>query len=101
LQAAASRLAHGLKSLNLVKGDRVALFMPMVPEVVVILYACFKLGLVAVPIFSGFGPGALATRLEDSGAGTVHRGFPERRGKKIPLKEKVIRQSKGRARSKK
>ena len=66
-----SRLANGLRALGLAKGDRVALCMPMVPEVVTILYACFKLGLIVVPIFAGFGPGAIATRLEDSGARLV------------------------------
>ncbi len=90
LYAETSRLAHGLKGLNLQKGDRVALYMPLVPEVVVILYACFKLGLIVVPIFSGFGPGATATRLEDSGARVVFTAdFLQRRGKLIPLKEKA------------
>ena len=63
-----NKLANGLQALGLRQGDRVALYMPMVIEVVVILYACLKLGLIAVPIFSGFGSGAAATRLEDSGA---------------------------------
>ncbi|MBZ5516081.1 MAG: AMP-binding protein [Acidobacteriia bacterium] len=85
-----SRLAHGLEALGLGKGDRVALSMPMVPEVVVILYACFKLGIIVVPIFSGFGPNAFATRLEDSGARVaITVDFLERRGRLLPLKEKV------------
>ncbi len=84
------RLANGLRSLGLREGDRVALVMPMLPEVVTILYACFKLGLIAVPIFAGFGPGAIATRLEDSGARVVFTAdWLERRGKRLPLKEKV------------
>ncbi|HXN49016.1 MAG TPA: AMP-binding protein, partial [Bryobacteraceae bacterium] len=58
-----NRLANGLAALGLRPGDRVALAMPMVPEVVTILYACFKLGLIAVPVFSGFGAGAIADRL--------------------------------------
>ncbi len=92
LHAEASRLAHGLESLGIRKGDRVALYMPMVPEVVVILYACFKLGVIAVPIFSGFGPSAVATRLEDSGARVLFTAdFLERRGKLLPLKEKADR----------
>ncbi len=56
----AARVANGLDSLGLREGDRVALVMPMIPEVVTILYACFKLGLIAVPIFAGFGAGAIA-----------------------------------------
>ena len=85
-----NRVANGLDALGLVKGDRVALVMPMVPEVVAILYACLKLGLIVVPIFSGFGAGAIATRLENSGARVVFTADrAERRGKLLPLKEKV------------
>jgi acetyl-CoA synthetase len=90
LYSQVSRLAHGLKSLGLQKGDRVALYMPMVPEVVVLLYACFKLGVIVVPIFSGFGPTAVATRLVDSGARVLFTAdFLERRGYRMPLKEKA------------
>jgi acetyl-CoA synthetase len=85
-----NRVANGLDALGLAKGDRVALVMPMVPEVVAILYACLKLGLIVVPIFSGFGSGAIATRLENSGARVVFTADrAERRGKLLPLKEKV------------
>jgi len=64
--------------------------MPMVPEVVAILYACFKLGVIVVPIFSGFGPSAVATRLEDSAARALFTAdFLERRGKLLSLKEKA------------
>jgi len=90
LYAEVSRLANALRGLGLRPGDRAALYMPMVPEVVVILYACFKLGVIAVPIFAGFGPGAAATRLEDSGARLLFTAdFLERRGKLLPLKEKA------------
>lgn len=85
-----ARLANGLDAIGLKAGDRVALCMPMVPEVVTILYACFKLGLIVVPIFAGFGEGAIATRLQDSGARIVFTADAlRRRGKRIPLKEKV------------
>ena len=64
--------------------------MPMVPEVVVALYACLKLGLIAVPVFAGFGAGAIATRLNDSGARVVITADQlERRGKLLPLKDKI------------
>jgi|SRR5579872_2364475 len=90
LSAEVNRLANGLASLGLTKGDRVAVVMPMVPEVVVILYACFKLGLIVVPIFAGFGATAIATRLENSGARVVFTAdHAERRGKLLPLKEKL------------
>jgi len=90
LQRETNRLANALRGLHLAQGDRVALYMPMVPEVVAILYACFKLGLIVVPIFSGFGYGALAVRLEDSGAKVLFTAdVLERRGKRIPLKQKA------------
>ncbi len=85
-----NRLANGLAELGLVKGDRVALVMPMVPEVVMILYACCKLGLIVVPIFAGFGASAIATRLENSGARVVFTAdHAQRRGRLLPLKERV------------
>jgi acetyl-CoA synthetase len=90
LAAQVNRLANGMRAAGLVEGDRVALVMPMVPEIVTILYACFKLGVVAVPIFSGFGEGAIATRLENSGARFVFTAETlERRGKWLRLAETV------------
>src|SRR5579864_841705 len=90
LDAEVNRLADGLAAIGLVKGDRVAVVMPMIPEVVTILYACFKLGLIVVPIFAGFGAGAIATRLENSGARVVFTADnAQRRGKILPLKEKI------------
>ena len=90
LNEEASRLANALSALGLVQGDRVALVMPMVGEVAIILYACFKLGFIAVPIFSGFGAGAIAARLRDSGARVVFTADNlERRGKALPLLPKV------------
>lgn len=86
----ANRLANALIELGLRQGDRIALVMPMVPEVVTILYAAFKAGLVVVPIFAGFGAGAIATRLDNSGARVVFTADGlKRRGKRIPLREKI------------
>ncbi|HKX00775.1 MAG TPA: AMP-binding protein [Bryobacteraceae bacterium] len=90
LAADVNRLANALAALGLTKGDRVALVMPLVPEVVTILYASLKLGLIVVPIFAGFGAGAIATRLENSGARIVFTAdHAQRRGKILPLKEKL------------
>ena len=90
LYAGTNRLANALRAMGLTKGDRVAMVMPMVPEIVSILYACFKLGLIVVPIFSGFGAAAIATRLADSGARVVFTSEAlQRRGKRLPLREKV------------
>ena len=49
------RLANALKRLSIVQGERVGLFLPMVPEAVVAFLACAKIGAIVVPIFSGFG----------------------------------------------
>lgn len=90
LRADVDRLANGLRASGLRQGDRVALCMPMVPEVLTILYACLKLGLIVTPIFSGFGPGAIATRLQDSGARVVFTAErAQRRGRDIALRQKV------------
>lgn len=92
LQAEANRVANGLRARGIREGDRVALCMPMVPELLSILYGCFKLGAAIVPIFSGFGSGAIAARLEDSGARVLFTAdHLERRGKRLPLLEKIPR----------
>jgi acetyl-CoA synthetase len=90
LRGDANRVANGLLALGLEPGDRVALAMPMVPEILAILYGCFKAGLTVVPIFAGFGSGAIATRLDDSGARALFTATHlERRGKALPLLEKM------------
>ena len=83
-----NRVANALESFDVSVGDRVGIYMPMVPEVVSILYGCFKAGAVAVPIFSGFGVDATATRLRDPDCSvlfTADRFY--RRGSEIALKE--------------
>jgi acetyl-CoA synthetase len=85
-----NQVANALRDLDLQPGDRVALVMPMVADVVTVLYACFKLGLVPVLIFAGFGAGAIGSRLRDSGARVVFTASHlTRRGKWLPLVEKV------------
>jgi acetyl-CoA synthetase len=85
-----ARLANALDAFGLHAGDRVALAMPMVPETMTVLYACFKLGVIAVPIFAGFGVAAIATRLENARARIlITADFLERRGKLLPLKRKT------------
>jgi acetyl-CoA synthetase len=92
LQKSANRVANGLRAWGLEAGDRVAVCMPMAPEILSILYGCFKAGLTVVPIFAGFGAGAIATRLEDSGARVLFTAdHLERRGKRLPLIEKMPR----------
>jgi acetyl-CoA synthetase len=90
LERDVNRLANAMKNLGFEPGDRIAICMPMIAEVVTILYAAFKLGLVAVPIFAGFGAGAIAARLENSGARAVFTTpYITRRGKQFPLLDKV------------
>ncbi|AGB32865.1 AMP-dependent synthetase and ligase [Natrinema pellirubrum DSM 15624] len=83
LHRGANQVANALEERGIGTGDTVGLYMPMVPEVVSILYGCFKVGAIAVPIFSGFGVDAAATRIADSecsvlftGDGFYRRGDP-------------------------
>ena len=83
-------VANGLTRLGLHAGDRVALCLPMVPEILPVLYGCLRAGLIVVPIFAGFGPGAIASRLSDSGARAVFTApHLTRRGRQLPLAEKI------------
>jgi acetyl-CoA synthetase len=92
LRNEANRVANALAQLGLESGDRAALCMPMVPEILSILYGCWKLGLTVVPIFAGFGTGAIETRLADSGARVLFTAdCLVRRGKSLPLLEKMPR----------
>ena len=88
LQRQTNKVANALEERGIEEGDTVGLYMPMVPEVISILYGCFKVGAVAVPIFSGFGVEATATRIEDSGCSVLFTGDGFlRRGSEVTLKE--------------
>lgn len=78
-----ARFAANLSLRGVGRGDRVVLFLPVVPEAVIAYLACAHLGAIVVPAFTGYGPEALATRLRDSAAkvlvtadGTTRRGKP-------------------------
>jgi acetyl-CoA synthetase len=88
LRETADRLANGLASLGIGPGDAVGIYLPMTPEAVASVMACAKLGTVFLPIFSGFGAEAVATRLADAGAKVLITadGFP-RRGAVVAMKE--------------
>ncbi|HWS45474.1 MAG TPA: AMP-binding protein [Acidimicrobiia bacterium] len=88
LRALTDRIASGLAARGVRAGDAVGLFMPMVPETVAALFAIAKLGAIFLPIFSGYGPDAVAVRLQDASAVALVTadGFT-RRGKAIGMKE--------------
>jgi acetyl-CoA synthetase len=88
LKIEVDRFAAGLRRLGVGKGDRVAMFMPPVPEATVTAMACAKIGAVAVPAFSGYGSESLATRLQAAEAKVlVTVDSTTRRGKPVPMKE--------------
>jgi acetyl-CoA synthetase len=63
-----NQCANAMRSLGLEKGDRVALFMPMCPELVIAFFATMKRGAIVLPLFSGYGAEAVASRLRDADA---------------------------------
>jgi len=87
LAAEVNRVANGLLAAGIGKGDAVGVYMPMVLEAVVALYAIAKIGAIYLPIFSGFGAPAVATRLNDSQAKALFTadGF-YRRGSRVDMK---------------
>ncbi|QLG62354.1 AMP-binding protein [Halorarum salinum] len=88
LHRQANRVANYLESVGIETGDTVGLYMAMVPEVISILYGCFKVGAIAVPIFSGFGVDATATRIDDSECSVLFTGDGfHRRGGEVTLKD--------------
>ena len=79
--------ASVLKKLGIGKGDKVALYLPMIPELPIFMLACGRIGATHTVIFSGFSAQAIAERMNDIGAKllvTADAGF--RRGKPVPLK---------------
>ncbi|MCP2299225.1 Acetyl-coenzyme A synthetase N-terminus, partial [Nocardia amikacinitolerans] len=85
-----SQAANYLTELGLHAGDRVAIYMPMVPEAIVSMLACARLGLTHSVVFAGFSPTALRQRVDDAGARLVITTDGQwRRGAAAPLKAAV------------
>jgi acetyl-CoA synthetase len=88
LNSEVCRIAAGMHELGIGRHDTVGIYMPMVPEIVAALFAAWKIGAVAVPVFAGFGPEALAVRLRDSGAKLLFTADGSyRRGKQVRTKD--------------
>ncbi len=87
LRRECGRIASALTRAGVRKGDAVGIYLPMVPEIVAVFFACLKIGAVAVPVFSAFGAPALAVRLNDARAKILFTADGvSRRGKRSPLK---------------
>ncbi|WP_406853453.1 acetate--CoA ligase [Brevundimonas sp. BH3] len=85
-----SRLSNVLKSSGVKKGDRVTIYMPMIPEAAYAMLACARIGAVHSVIFGGFSPDSIAGRIEDCQSTfviTANEGC--RGGKRVPLKANV------------
>ncbi len=81
------RLANALRGLDVGKGDRVCLYLPMIPEAVVAMLACARIGAVHTVVFGGFSPDSLAQRIQDAGARVLITADEGRRGgRRVALK---------------
>jgi acetyl-CoA synthetase len=90
LQKDVAKAANALESLGVTKGDRVAIYLPMIPEAVVSMLACARIGAPHSVVFGGFSADALRTRIADAEAKVVITADGQfRRGKPAPLKPAV------------
>ena len=90
LHAEVQRVASALKELGISKGDRVAIYMGMTPELAIALLACARIGAVHSVIFGGFAANAIADRVNDSGCVAIlTQDASYRRGNEIALKKTV------------
>ncbi len=90
LHARVCRLANALRNLGIGKGDRVTIYLPMIPDAVVAMLACARIGAVHMVVFGGFAPHSIADRIADCGSKlviTADEGW--RGGKRIALKANV------------
>lgn len=88
LSDSVQRLANGLKSLGVQKGDRITIYLPMVPELIISILACARIGAIHTVIFSGFSAQSIKDRVVDSQSKiiiTADGGY--RRGNVVKLKE--------------
>ncbi|MFQ6549796.1 acetate--CoA ligase [Aestuariibius sp. 2305UL40-4] len=90
LHAETCKMANVLKALGVGKGDRVVLYLPMIPEAAYAMLACARIGAIHSIVFAGFSPDALANRIDDSEAKVVVTAdWAPRGGRKTGLKDNV------------
>ena len=90
LHEAVCRFANVLKGLGVARGDRVMIYLPMVPEAAVAMLACARLGAIHTVVFGGFSPESIAGRIEDCAPKVMVTADEGRRGgKRVPLKANV------------
>ena len=90
LHAEVCRFANVLKSAGAKKGDRITLYLPMIPEAAFAMLACARIGAIHSVVFGGFSPDALAGRITDCDSSIVVTADEGRRGgKRVPLKANV------------
>jgi acetyl-CoA synthetase len=88
LLAEVCRFANGLRALGIKKGDRVAIYMPMIPRLPIAMLACARIGAAHSVIFGGFSPDAIADRVNDAACvALITADQGRRRGNLVPLKE--------------
>ena len=84
------RLGNALRNLGVARGDRVTIYLPMIPDAVVAMLACARIGAVHSVVFGGFAPNSIADRVADCGSKLIITADEGLRGsKKIPLKANV------------
>ena len=85
-----ARVRAGLRARGIGKGDAVAIYLPMAPEAVVAAYAVASIGAIVVPLFSGFAPAAIASRIQDADAkAIITADGTTRRGRTVALKPQL------------
>ena len=90
LHARVCRLANALRNLGIGKGDRVTIYLPMIPEAVVAMLACARIGAVHMVVFGGFAPQSIADRVSDCASKLIITADEGLRGsKRVPLKANV------------
>lgn len=87
------KLAHVFQQLNVTKGDRVIIYMPLVPEAIIAMLACTRIGAVHSVVFGGFSAESLANRIDDCQAKLVITALEGKRGPKTIAFKEIVDQS--------